>query len=214
MTVMTIDKWSSNGALIADVAKLGYIDMSKPVRDFTYGLGNFWTVIKPALLVASDYDINKSPLGYSVDARMPDDSDRYYATVVVDPPYKLNGTPDPALDYAYGVHERATVDDRLDLIYEMVLGASSTVAVNGYLLIKVQDQICSGKPVWQTDMVHTALTDPETVMYHTDEEGWVFPEFKKMEVFQYMSYRPQPAGRAQVHARRNASQLMVYRRVR
>jgi hypothetical protein len=38
MTVMAIDKWATNAALIADVASLGYLSDDLLILDATYGL--------------------------------------------------------------------------------------------------------------------------------------------------------------------------------
>lgn len=57
--------WPTNADLIADVAKLGYLD--GPVLDTTYGEGTFWKMWRPNDLTACDIDPAKSPIGYSVD---------------------------------------------------------------------------------------------------------------------------------------------------
>lgn len=67
----------------------------------------------------------------------------------------------------------------------------------GMLLVKCQDQVCSGKVRWQT--IEFAG--------HAVELG-----SRLVDQLHLPSYRPQPAGRRQIHARRNYSTLLVLRK--
>lgn len=140
--------WPSNAALIADVARLGYI--GGHVLDCTYGLGNFWTLYKPELFTGSDLDPDKSPVGYTVDFTAMPFRGRTFDTVFFDPPYKLNGTSSSSSDQAYGVHEKASWRDRHKLIRGGIWECARVLAPNGHLLLKCQDQVCGGKVRWQT----------------------------------------------------------------
>lgn len=193
MTVLAIDKWESNAALIADVSTLGYLDGH--VLDPTYGGGNFWTEFTPWKLTACDLNPEKSPLGMSVDFRHLPWKDRWFDVVVFDPPYKLNGTPDPYLDERYGVDVPTKWQDRMALI---IAGVKECARVTKtYLLVKCQDQVCSGVIRWQTDHVTDAAINMG---------------MDKVDRFDFLSYRPQPSGRSQQHARRNSSTLLVFRK--
>jgi ubiquinone/menaquinone biosynthesis C-methylase UbiE len=67
----------------------------------------------------------------------------------------------------------------------------------GHLLVKCQDQVCSGKVRWQS------------IDFSMHGIGLGLQLVDRLEL---VSYRPQPAGRRQVHARRNHSTMLVLRR--
>lgn len=195
--VLATFPWRTNGHMIADVAKLGYLDGD--VLDLTYGEGVFWSQYRPDSLVASDIDIEKSPYGESVDFTGPYPwPDEFFDAVVLDPPYRLNGRPDPTFDKRYGTHERTRWQDRMDLIRRGIWNCRWLIKINGYLLLKCQDQVCSGHKRWQTD-------------YFTEEAAKV--SLKKVDRFDMVTPpRPQPEGRSQCHSHGNTSTLLVFER--
>jgi len=194
VTVLAIHKWKDNAELIADCAKLGYLEGK--VLDPTWGEGNFWTRYRPKILIGTDAVTPKSPIGYSVDFRHQPWADQEFDSVVFDPPYKLNGTPDPEWDEKYGVHIPTRWQDRMALIRDGAVECARIAKT--YLLVKVQDQVSSGKIRWQTDEVTNA----------------VLPlGFEKHDRFDFLSYRAQPEGRSQKHAHRCSSQLLVFKRI-
>ena len=77
------------------------------------------------------------------------------------------------------------------------IGECARVLADGYLLLKCMDQVCSGKVRWQTD----EFTE------HARRCG-----LGKVNKSDFPSYRPQPSGRSQKHARRNTSSLLVFQR--
>src|SRR4051794_1997313 len=100
--------------MIRDVATLGYLTPKWRTLDCTYGLGTFWKLWRPDDLWACDLDEDKSPLGESIDFRsMPMFRDGFFGCVVLDGAYKLNGTPDPAVDARYGSDAIATWQQRM-----------------------------------------------------------------------------------------------------
>ncbi len=197
--VMAIHPWKNNAEMIRDCARLGYLHDEWLTLDPTWGKGNFWTKWRPATLIASDIVQHLSPQGYSVDFRdMPWEDDQFGA-VVFDPPYKLNGTPSLDMDESYGVHIPARWQDRMALVTDGVQECARVLAPGGFLLVKCQDQVVSGQVRWQTDIV-------------TAEAAAAGCE--KVDRLDLLSYRPQPKGRRQVHARRNSSTLLVFRKGR
>lgn len=196
MTVLAIQKWKSNAELIAACAELGYLRTEWATLDTTYGHGTFWKLWRPEVLVGCDIDEAKSPYGFSVDFTKLPWGDGEWDAVVFDPPYKLNGRPDPAIDARYGVAERSTWQDRMRLIIDGAVECSRVLG-DGYLLVKCQDQVVSGHKVWQTDEV-TRILYCQGLM--------------KVDRFDLLSYRPQPEGRRQVHAHSCSSQLLVFKR--
>lgn len=194
--VLATQEWASNAELIADCARLGYLREEWRTLDPTYGYGTFWKLWAPKRLVATDLDPRKSrrdPVDFTA---MPW-SDRSFDAVVFDPPYKLNGTPDGAgVDERYGVHKPTDWRERMALIRKGI-EECTRVLRDGYLLLKCQDQVCSGKVRWQTlDFTRHAE----------------FLGLGLVDRFDFLSYRPQPNGRRQVHARRNSSSLLVFKR--
>jgi hypothetical protein len=72
------------------------------------------------------------------------------------------------------------------------------LAPKGYLLVKCQNQVCSGKVRWQVDAMSAVA----------EREG-----LEKVDQLEYLNTpRPQPGDRRQVHARRNHSTLLVFRK--
>lgn len=196
--ILAIHAWPSNAELIADCARLGYLREDWTTLDCTYGLGTFWKVWQPKYLVGTDLDPAKSWTGLSVDFRNLPWPARHFDCVVFDPPYKLNGTPTDAVDSRYGVDEVDTRQGRMDLIRDG-LTECARVLGDGYLLMKCQDQVNGGKVRWQTIEFtsHAQILGLELV-----------------DRFDILSYRPQPPGRRQVHARRNASTLLIFQRAK
>lgn len=192
MTVLAIDTYQSNADLILACRDLGYIEGH--TLDPTYGKGTFWKAWRPTVFVGTDIDPAKS-LGQPVDFTSLPWDDGYFDTVVFDPPYKLNGTPDEAIDQRYGVHQPTRWQDRMDLCKR---GIDECARVSRkWLLIKCQDQVCSGKVRWQTIEFGSAAVDSG---------------FELVDMLHYVAYRPQPEGRSQIHARRNYSTMLVLRR--
>lgn len=195
--VMAIDKWATNGALIADCARLGYLRDEWFTLDPTYGHGTFWKEWRPKALRGTDLDPAKSIDDCrGVDFTAMQFGDREFDCVVFDPPYKLNGTPTEQVDKRYGVHESTRWQDRMALC-RAGISECARVLGDGFLLVKCQDQVCSGKVRWQT-VDFTA---------HAETQG-----LGLVDRFDFLSYRPQPSGTRQVTARRNASTLLVFTR--
>lgn len=193
--VLSFDpSWRDNADVIAAAAQLNYLPGR--VLDVTYGKGRFWRKWRPEDLTACDLDPERSPYGSSVDfTDLPFDDDSF-DTVVMDPPYKLNGTASEVttMDADYGTTEAASWQDRMALI-EAGIRECARVS-SGWLLVKCQDQVCSGKVRWQT----------RTFADVAEACG-----FRLVDQLHLPSYRPQPAGRRQIHSRRNYSTLLVCR---
>ena len=195
---MSIGSWPSNAELIADCVRLGYLRTDWYTLDPTYGYGTFWKIWKPERLMATDIDPVKSRGMMSIDFTELPFGDRWFDCVVFDPPYKLNGNPSDTdgVDERYGVHVYTDWRDRMTLILDGVAECARVLG-DGYLLVKCQDQVCSGKKRWQTD----------EVTKRAEAHG-----LGKVDRFDILSYRPQPEGRSQKHARQASSQLLVFKR--
>lgn len=189
--VPAIHDWPTNGHLIADVARLGYLDGT--VLDCTFGRGTFWRRWRPTKLVATDLRQDCAPDGAYDFRRLPF-VDSAFDVVVFDPPYKLNGQPDEEVDERYGVHEPTPWRERMDLIRDGFIECLRVA--DQRVLVKCMDQVCSGKMRWQTSMVIAAA----------NERGWRLRDRFDM----VGSTRTQPAGRRQLHARGRGSTLLVF----
>jgi hypothetical protein len=141
----------TNGVLIAEVKRLGYI--VEPVLDVTYGRGGFWTRYRPELFW--DHDLHTRDGVSFLD--LPED-DESFPTVVFDPPYISTGN-----------RETSSVDDLYDrfglgelkgwrqiraLIDGGLAECARVLAPRGYLLVKCMDYTESGKKVWNTFHVY------------------------------------------------------------
>lgn len=195
--ILATCRWRTNGELIAACAELGYL--TGRVLDPTYGQGTWWSHYCPDRLDASDLDPDKSPTGVGVDFTDLPWLAGTFDAVAFDPPYKLNGTPDPAVDHRYGVDVPASWKERHRLIRQGISEAARVLLPGGYLLLKCQDQVCSGKVRWQT----------HEFTNHAADVG-----LELVDRFDMLSYRAQPAGRRQVHARRNSSTLLVFQKAK
>lgn len=194
--VMAIHKWGSNGDLIADCARLGYLRAEWATLDPAYGYGTFWSVWRPDVLVAMDNNPRKAPHGV-VDFRRLPFADSTFDAVVFDPPYKLNGNPSDTdgVDERYGVDQYTDWRARMQLIRDGLVECRRVYNGRGYLLLKCQDQVCSGQVRWQTfEFAELASS----------------LGLRLVDRFDHLSYRAQPARRRQVHARHNSSTLLVF----
>ena len=193
--VQAIGEWATNGDLIADAARLGYLRDEWVTLDATYGVGTFWSRWRPREL--HTLDLAPGP-GVSVvgDFRSMPWPDQTFRAVVFDPPYKLNGTPTSTVDGRYGVAGRYTSRAaRHRLMVDGLTDCARLLIPGGYLLVKCQDQVNGGRVRWQTRM----MTE------HAESLG-----LDLVDWFLFRSGRPQPSGRRQEHARRGYSSLLVF----
>lgn len=197
--VRAIGARTNNAELMVDCRELGYVTDDDYVADVTYGLGRFWNLWTPPMLCASDIDAAKSPSGESVDFTALPYTAGEFDTVVFDPPYKLSGTSRVSSDPGYGIGRYMPLQDRMNLIMAGVDEAARVVRDGGHVLVKCQDQVVSGKVVWQT---------------HDIVEYASFCRLDLVDMLHVQAYRPQPEGTAQIHARRDYSTLLVFKKMR
>jgi hypothetical protein len=190
-------RWRNNGEMIRDIARVGWLHEDDIVLDPTYGRGTFWSEWQPKHLTRSDARPSADNV-MMLDFRHLPFPGRSYDVVVFDPPYKLNGRPDAAVDERFGVHERATVAQRYELIYAGLREAMRIASKR--ILVKCQDQVCNGEMHWQTD----DITDFVAPRFALD------PQWRKADRFDFLGGREQPFGRSQQHARANYSTMLVF----
>lgn len=190
MEILAAKNWKSNAHLIQDVAQLGYLKEHWKVLDPTYGEGVWWQLWRPHTLITHD----KFTLD-GVDFRDLPHRDGEFDAVAYDPPYKLNGT-DQGEGGRYGVARPMRWQDKMQMIHDGIDECARVLKRDGILLIKCQDQVCSGHVRWQT--LEFTL--------HAINIGLAL-----IERFDYYGgRRPQPMeGRTQRHAHGRGSTLLV-----
>ncbi len=214
--ILAHDIYRNNAEVIAyGCVPLGILRPDMLIRDVTYGLGKFWTLWMPdgglksrdnrtGQLVASDIDPDKTTFLGPVDATNTGEWADWWDALVIDGPYKLNGTSGgggPASsDDAYGVHVPSKWRDRHQLIIDMMTEGHRILKPGGVMLVKMQDQVCSQKLRMQT-YIFAKHAIEELGMELTNR-------------FQLEGFRAQPEGRRQATERSNYSTLHVYRKAR
>lgn len=187
----------TNAQLVADLHALGYITDEHDVLDATYGLGRWWNDYRPAKLVTNDL-FTPADHAYDVMA-LPWVED--FDVVAFDPPYKLNGTPSmggaASSDVSYGVGTAATISERKELMEWGFANCATALREGGRLIVKCQDQVSSGKVQWQTLWCAQWAQDYSVTL---------------VDSLHVQGYRAQPAGRRQLHARRDYSTCLVYQK--
>lgn len=196
--VMAFGSWANNAEMIADCARLGYLRSDAKTLDPTWGLGRFYSLWRPDELIASDLDPERSPVGYSIDFTKMPFPDGFFDQIILDPPYKLNGTGGShASDEAYGVAGTyESWQSKHQLICDGITECTRVLKPKGMLLVKCQAQVCSGQIRWQP-FIFTA---------HAETLG-----HRLVDMLHIPSYRAQPPGRTQIHSRQNYSTLLVLR---
>lgn len=148
MTVLAVDEYRSNAEMIAAAARLGHLDRDWATLDCTYGRGVFWQVFRPYRLVCSDLHPTSPHVRKADFRRLPWVAGMFRA-VVVDPPYGLRGAINDT-NGGYGLVGYMSVADRHAMICEGITEASRVAVAGGRVLLKCQDQVCSGRVWWQT----------------------------------------------------------------
>ncbi len=152
MDIQAATRWESNADLIKACHELGYIKDEDLVLDPTYGEGVFWQKYRPKGLIWSDLDPDKTnPVSPPVDFTDMPYVPGTFDVVVFDPPYKLNGTPVlGAFDERYGIAQYTKWQDRMQLCIDGITECVRVLKKKGYLLVKCQDQVVSGKMRWSS----------------------------------------------------------------
>lgn len=192
MTIKAFDPTRlTNARAIADLASLSLIGGT--VLDMTHNQGRFWRMWQPETLVRMDLD-PLMPVDTQADLRALPFRAHAFDSVVLDPPYKLNGTGGScAEDAGYGVSDGWT--DRRPLYALGLVEALRVCKPKGTMLVKFQDQIAGGKLVQQSFTITQAMATKADLLAQ----------------IHVLTTRQQPAGRPQKTPRNNYSTFQVWR---
>lgn len=199
--VLAIGQHSNNAQLIEDAAQLGYLDGL--VLDPTYGEGKFWSRFRPTDFATNDLH---KPADLSYDFCNVGLNDDTFDAVVFDPPYKLAGKRDDGgltdgditMEGRYGTGGEYVPTRKVAEL--LVCGTQEACRLSRrFVLVKCMDQVASGRVHWQTDDVTAAAAACG---------------FRKADSFMLKRSRAQDLKRRQVHARRNYSTLLVFKKGR
>ena len=191
----------TNAALVADLRRLGYLGDNAPTLDVTYGEGRWWKEWRPRHLTASDLYASGARDGLIVhpwDYLALPLTDRSFQAVVLDPPYKLNGTSTgagpSAADAGYGVGTWTSAEARMAEVDAAIVECARVSA--DVLVVKCQDQVNSGRKRWQT---------------HRFADIGEACGMRLVDMLHVAGYRAQPSGRRVMHSASNYSTALVFR---
>jgi hypothetical protein len=194
----------TNEAVFPEVLSL-YVPTGSSVADVTYGKGVFWKRVDTSL-----YDLHVSDLKTGIDCRKLPYGGESFDAVVFDPPYmhtpggtahnghqnfegyySNNGTSHDGKKY----HEAV-----LDLYFTAGEEAWRVLLPEGVYIVKCQDEVCANKQ---------RLTHVELINYLTMEVG-----FAVVDLFVVVRKNRPGVSRLlrQVHARKNHSYFLVFRK--
>jgi hypothetical protein len=195
--------YRTNAEAIADCAKLGYLKDDDLVLDATYGIGRWWTKRRPRRLVTSDLD-RRRPADLHADFRALPFPDETFNVGAFDPSYCPPGgrttTTIGEMHDRYGMTDMPRTPAAVQALINAGLDEHfRCVRRGGIVLAKCKSYITSG--IYQHQ-------EYETTRYALDKLG-----FEIVDRLFVMQRTPGPQSQTrQVHARNNASTLLVLRR--
>lgn len=158
MTILAVQKWRNNAALIADVARIHITSPHAPwvkegrepdCMDVTYGRGLWWTEYRPTNLIMHDRD--DGPARDGIDFRELPEADKSLDVVAFDPPYTSVGgretTTIPDHHNRFGLKHAPTTPAGLQkyLINPGLDEVRRVTRKKGLALVKCGSYVSSGK---------------------------------------------------------------------
>jgi tRNA G10 N-methylase Trm11 len=185
-----------NEDLIPDVLSV-YGKNGMTIADVTYGNGNFWKNVD-----LKKYDFYPSDLKTGYDFRNLPYDDEIFDMVVLDPPY-MHGSPAPInkeLDKTYSNNDKGGwgAEYVYKLYYDGMLEAKRILKKGGIFLVKCQDQVESGKNMFDHIVIYNMALD----LKFSVEDLFILTRLTI----------PLMRHNYQLHARKNHSYLWVFRK--
>ena len=196
---------ANNDEVFPQVLQL-YVPVGSLVADVTYGKGVFWKQVPKGA-----YDLRTSDLRTGVDCRKLPYGDTTFDCVVFDPPYMHtpggtahqnhqnfehyyynNGTENGGKKY----HEAV-----LDLYFRGAREALRVLRPEGIYIVKCQDEVCAN----QQRLTHVEIINELSAMGFTVEDLFVVLRRNRPGVSRLLR---------QVHARKNHSYFLVFRKAK
>lgn len=194
---------TSNDGVFPHILKL-YVPKGKVVADVTYGKGVFWKKVKKA-----DYDIKTSDLSTGVNARKLPYESASIDCVVFDPPYMH--TPGGTAHQNHQNFELYYQNNEsngngkkyheavLDLYFGCAKEAHRILKDEGIYIVKCQDEVCANKQ----RLTHVEIINELATIGFVVEDLFVVVRRSNPGVSRLLN---------QVHARKNHSYFLVFRK--
>jgi hypothetical protein len=192
----------TNDELFPDILSL-YVPDGSRIADVTYGRGVFWNHVEP-----NRYKLEASDLKTGADCRDLPYSDDCLDAIVFDPPYMHtpggtahNGHQNFEHYYANNdaTGEKKYHEAVLDLYFSAAVEAWRTLRPDGIYILKCQDEVCANRQ----RLTHVEIINELVDMGFIVEDLFVVVRHNKPGVSRLLR---------QVHARKNHSYFLVFRK--
>jgi len=187
----------TNADLIAAAARI-YLKQGDHVLDTTFGKGCYWKHIDLTQIYLVTNDL-EAPADFHFDFRQMDIADATFNISVLDPPYLHDGkTVMVRHQYNNHIHTGSLNHEGIIRMYEAgVRECCRVTKPEGYIWIKCQDEIQSGQQNWSLQQIE--LVGNKLGLH-------------KEDVFVLYNGSPHIQHHPQLHARRNHSYLIIFKK--
>lgn len=181
----------NNAGLISKVAAL-YFSEGDTIADVTYGKGVFWREVDPV-----KYKIVGTDIKTGIDFRNLPYKSESFQHGVLDPPYARVGL--GGMEQCYNTTKSSSHAEIMELYRYGLKELNRIIKPNGFILVKCQDEVCSGKQHWS----HIEIKDMAEEMGLYTRDLFIFVNTKTPKVY----YK-------QRHTRKNHSYLWIFEKRR
>lgn len=178
-----------------------HVPRGSVVADVTYGPGAFWRRVPERL-----YEVRGTDISMGIDSRDLPYGDGSIDCVVCDPPYMHDAGSRKSklassLNDRYGTTRRGTPGHRgvIELYVEAAREAHRVLKSGGVLVVKTQDEICSGRQCWTHVEIQLSL---RKIGFELIDLMVLIPKGRPVVT----------PNNGQKHARKNHSYFMIFRK--